>query len=387
MPTLDGEDLVSIRSAAAELAAGGLVAFPTETVYGLGARADDDAAAAGIFRAKGRPADHPLIVHLAEPAQAADFTASWPLAAAALAARFWPGPMTLIVTRRPGVAAVAAGGLPTIGLRCPDHPVALALLREAAALGVAGVAGPSANRFGRVSPTCAAHVVDEFGPGLTVLDGGACREGIESTIIDCSREQPTLLRPGTLGRAAIEAVLRESAGLPLRERDAQAPRVSGSLASHYAPAARVRLGDARAIEAALGDAAVASTTRATVQPTPPNTNSSTNSSTTAPILRRHAAHAGIQPSVQSVTQPAATPRTAQPEVGVYSRRTPRPGFGCLHRVMPDDPARVAHELFAVLRDFDAAGVRTLWVETPPAGPDWDGVRDRLQRAAADRDVR
>ena len=235
MPLLDGFDPDHVHRAAAELAAGGLVGFPTETVYGLGARADRDTAAAAIFRAKGRPGDHPLIVHVAEPAQAPHFAARWPPAAAALAARFWPGPMTLIVQRRPGVASVAAGGLDTVGLRCPDHPVALALLREAAALGVAGVAGPSANRFGRVSPTRAGHVVDEFGPDLTVLEGGACREGIESTIVDCSREQPTLLRPGTLARAAIEAALRASVGLPLRDRDALAPRVSGSLASHYAP--------------------------------------------------------------------------------------------------------------------------------------------------------
>jgi L-threonylcarbamoyladenylate synthase len=198
MTVLDGTDPQAVRRAAAELAAGRLVGFPTETVYGLGARADDDAAAAGIFRAKGRPADHPLIVHVAEPARALDFARVWPPAAAALAERFWPGPMTLIVPRRPGVAAVAAGGLDTIGLRCPDHPVGLALLRDAAALGVTGVAGPSANRFGRVSPTRAEHVVDEFGPDLTVLDGGPCREGIESTIIDCSRGAPTLLRPGTL---------------------------------------------------------------------------------------------------------------------------------------------------------------------------------------------
>ena len=334
MPLLDGFDPDHVHRAAAELAAGGLVGFPTETVYGLGARADRDTAAAAIFRAKGRPGDHPLIVHVAEPAQAPHFAARWPPAAAALAARFWPGPMTLIVQRRPGVASVAAGGLDTVGLRCPDHPVALALLREAAALGVAGVAGPSANRFGRVSPTRAAHVVDEFGPDLTVLEGGACREGIESTIVDCSREQPTLLRPGTLARAAIEAALRASVGLPLRDRDALAPRVSGSLASHYAPTAEVRLGDARAI----GDA-----------------------------LR------GLPP---------AGPR---PMVGVYSRSAPDVRLSCLHRTMPDDPARVAHELFAVLRAFDDAGVRCLWVEAPPSSAAWDGVRDRLLRAAARRD--
>lgn len=161
MPVLHGESPADVDAAAALLAGGGLLAFPTETVYGLGARADDDAAVAAIFRAKGRPADHPLIVHVADAPAAAAFAADWPPAAQALAAAFWPGPVTVIVARRPGVAEAASGGHPTIGLRCPAHPVALALLRRAAARGVPGVAGPSANRFGRVSPTRASHVVEK----------------------------------------------------------------------------------------------------------------------------------------------------------------------------------------------------------------------------------
>ncbi|OYY60742.1 MAG: threonylcarbamoyl-AMP synthase, partial [Burkholderiales bacterium 28-67-8] len=218
---LDGHDPLAIAACADALASGELVAFPTETVYGLGARADDDRAVARIFQAKGRPADHPLIVHLAGVALASRFCDDWPALAQRLTAAFWPGPLTVIVPRAAGVAYASTGGQPTVGLRCPDHPVALALLRAAAARGVPGIAAPSANRFGRLSPTCAAHVVAELGdePGLRVLDGGDCPVGIESTIIDCSRTHPVLLRPGTLTRRAIEAVLGE----PLLARDAAAP--------------------------------------------------------------------------------------------------------------------------------------------------------------------
>src|SRR6186713_611208 len=184
---LDGHDPAAIESAAERLAAGELVAFATETVYGLAARADDDAAVAKIFAAKGRPADHPLIVHVPDVGSAQVFAADWPAVAQQLAARFWPGPLTLIVPRAPGIAGASAGGQHSIGLRCPSHQVAQARLREAKALGVPGVAAPSANRFGRISPTRAAHVVEEFGDALLVLDGGDCAVGIESSIVDCSR--------------------------------------------------------------------------------------------------------------------------------------------------------------------------------------------------------
>ena len=329
MPLLSGRDPLAVREAAARLAAGELVAFATETVYGLGARADDDAAVARIYAAKGRPAGHPLIVHVADAAAASVFAESLSPAAQRLMAAFWPGPLTVIVPRRPGVAAAAAGGQASIGLRLPAHPVALALLREAAALGVAGVAAPSANRFGRVSPTLAAHVVAEFGPGLTVLDGGACGVGIESAIVDCTREGPALLRPGQLGRAQLEAVLGETLAAP----DAASPRASGTLASHYAPRAPVRLFTARQ---------------------PPW---------------------GTGPGVSG----------ACAGLGVYSRVAPPAqalGAGGWHRPMPAQAAAVAHELFAVLREFDDAGVQAIWVERPPPGPAWEGVRDRLQRAAA-----
>ena len=326
MPILAGADATAVRAAAAELAAGGLVAFATETVYGLGARADDDAAVARLYAAKGRPAGHPLIVHVADAAAALEFAASLSPAAQRLMAAFWPGPLTVIVPRRAGRGAAAAGGQSSIGLRLPAHPVALALLREAALLGVAGVAAPSANRFGRVSPTRAAHVAQEFGAALTVLDGGECAVGIESAIVDCTRAQPALLRPGQLSRAALAAVV----GGPLAAPDAESPRASGTLASHYAPTAPVRLLDSVAL--------------------------------------RHRLQLQ-QPQTGKV-------------VGVYSRVVLAAGPGWVHRPMPDDAADVARELFAVLRDFDAAGVAAIWVEQPPPGPEWDGVRDRLHRAAA-----
>ncbi len=329
MPVLQGNDPAALQRAAQALAAGELVALPTETVYGLGARADDDAAVAKIYAAKGRPVGHPLIVHVADEAGAAAFAASWPPAARRLAQAFWPGPVTVIVPRRPGVATASAGGQDSIGLRCPSHPVAQALLRAAAALGVPGVSAPSANRFGRVSPTCAAHVAGEFTPELLVLDGGDCEVGIESTIVDCTRAHPVLLRPGRLTRAELEAALGE----PLQARDAAAPRASGTLTSHYAPRARVRLMDAASLRQAL-----------------------------------------------AVLPPAGA--DGHPPVALYSR-TVRPASAAMpFRPMPEDAAATAHELFAALRELDASGAALIWIETPPADLAWEGVRDRLQRAAA-----
>ena len=327
---LDGRNPAAVALAAARLAAGELVAFPTETVYGLGARADDDSAVAKIFRAKGRPADHPLIVHVASSVDAHAFAHGMPASAQRLIDAFWPGPLTVIVPRAPGMGQAAAGGQDSIGLRCPEHPVALALLAAARRLGVAGVAGPSANRFGKVSPTLAAHVIEEFGvsvgTSVTVLDGGACRVGIESSIVDCSRAHPVLLRPGVLTRAAIEAALGE----PLLEADAQAPRAPGTLAAHYAPRAKLRL------------------------------------------MPTHMLHNALQMlGDQSL------------KLAVYSRTVPLSGAsGPRHRRMPAHPERAAQELFAVLREFDAEGAELIWVEDLPPGPEWDGVRDRLQRAAA-----
>ena len=323
MPVTDGHDPAALAAAADALAAGALVAFPTETVYGLGARADDDAAVAGIFAAKGRPSDHPLIVHVADAAAIDAFALPPGPAARALMAAFWPGPLTLILPRRPGAGAAAAGGQDSIGLRVPSHPLAQALLRACAARGVAGVAAPSANRFGRVSPTTAAHVADEFGDDLLVLDGGPSEVGIESAIVDCTRATPALLRPGGLDRTVLEAAI----GHPLAAPDAASPRASGTLEAHYAPRAKVLLFDGPALQAAL---------------------------------------AGPVPQ----------------GVAVYSALPAPASAGVVHRAMPRRAAAAAHELFAVLRAFDAAGASQIWVERPPPGPAWDGVRDRLQRAAA-----
>ena len=323
---LDGLQPASIAAAADRLAAGGLVAFPTETVYGLGARADDDAAVAGIFALKGRPIGHPLIVHVAEPADADRFAADMPPLARRLVEALWPGPLTIIVNRREGMAAAAAAQQPTIGLRCPAHAVAHALLVAARERGVAGVAAPSANRFGRVSPTAAAHVVDELGADLLVLDGGAAQLGIESAIVDCSGDHPVLLRPGVLTRERIEA----AAGAPLQEPGETSPRAPGTLASHYAPRAAVRL-------------------------------------MTTPMLRTALAMLGAEPL----------------KLAVYSRSVPSGvATGVRHRRMPARPEQAAHELFSVLRELDREGVHLIWVEEPPPGPEWEGVRDRLVRAAA-----
>ena len=294
----------------------------------MGADASSDAAVAGIFAAKGRPSDHPLIVHLADAAQVSDYASSVPPFAARLMAAFWPGPLTVILPRRDGVAAAAAGGQNSIGLRCPDHPVALAFLKACAT----GVAGPSANRFGRVSPTTAAHVAQEFGDDLLVLDGGPCEVGIESSIVDCTRSRPVLLRPGVLTRAELEA----ACGEPVLSKDdllseaGSAPRASGTLEAHYAPNAKVRLMDAGAIQTALD------------------------------LLGTDAAH-----------------------IAVYARDVLRiQSEKVLFRRMPDDALATAQQLFAVLRGFDAQGARLIWIEHPPASPEWDGVRDRLGRAAA-----
>ncbi len=333
---LDGQLPSAIAAAARALRHGALLGLPTETVYGLAADAGSDAAVAQIFAAKGRPSDHPLIVHVADAAGIAHFASAVPAFAQALVEAFWPGPLTLILPRRPGVATAATGGQDSVGLRCPSHPVAQAVLRACAAddpaLGGApvwGVAAPSANRFGRVSPTTAAHVQDELGSDLLVLDGGACAVGIESTIVDCTRGVPVLLRPGAITRDQIEAAcgLRP---LSKEELPAQTPRASGTLLAHYAPNAKVRLMDAQALQAGLD------------------------------VLGADAAHLAVY---------ARTPlRTAS--------------SGVLLRRMPGDAEAAAQQLFAVLRGFDDQGARLIWIETPPASPDWEGVRDRLQRAAA-----
>jgi len=360
----------TFEAAARHWVAGGLVGMPTETVYGLAADADNPTAVARIFAAKGRPSDHPLIVHI--PAPEAPGEAAWqalvgryahsvPPFAWALMQAFWPGPLTLILPRRPGVAAPAAGGQATVGLRCPSHPVAQALLQQALTLGVSGVAAPSANRFGRVSPTTAAHVVQELGSELLVLDGGACTVGIESTIVDCSRGLPVLLRPGMLSLEALSAAagqtvwpvggpqaqevlsVSSAAGAHLGQPQATlvhhgngasglaapAPKASGTLAAHYAPRATVRLLSIAQMQARLG------------------------------AIRLPAGH----------------------HVAIWSRSAVL-GPGVQHHPMPTHANAAAQALFAWMRQCDDTGVAEIWVEHPPADAAWDGVRDRLQRAAA-----
>lgn len=356
---LDAQAPGAIAAAVQQLAAGGLLGLPTETVYGLAADALNPAAVARVFAAKSRPSDHPLIVHLAAPvgsdsnkrpseadwaALLAPFVSDLPPFAMALVRAFWPGPLTLLLPRREGVASAAAGGQAAIGLRCPAHPVAQAVLHAAQAAGIRGLAAPSANRFGRISPTQAAHVLSEFDAlsdgELLVLDGGACPVGIESALVDASRGRPVLLRPGMLTPAQLEA----AAGLALGPAGAAPPRASGTLASHYAPRARLRLMALPALQRALA-----------------------------------ARQSGSGPK----------PHTEPHSVAVYSRHTPAQLCVALteapdwrHCPMAEDPATCAHQLFAQLRVLDATGVNEIWVETPPEGADWDGVRDRLQRAAA-----
>ncbi|PUE40960.1 L-threonylcarbamoyladenylate synthase [Limnohabitans sp. Hippo3] len=326
----------AIAQAAQALRDGQLVGLPTETVYGLAANAGDDAAVAKIFVAKGRPADHPLIVHVASRDQVPLFAAQVPEFAQRLMDAFWPGPLTLILPRQSGVATASAAGQDSIGLRCPSHSVAQALLQACLPLGVLGVSAPSANRFGRVSPTSAAHVQSELGPDLLILDGGDCDVGIESTIIDCTRGEPVLLRPGHITRVQIEV----ACGRAVLDKDTPqavlgqpAPRASGTLESHYAPRAKVRLMSASDIAQKL-------------QALGPHTNNL---------------------GLWSAERPAS-------EQGM--------GAGVLWRQQATTAEQAAHDLFGVLRDLDARGVSQIWVQLPPDTPEWEGVRDRLQRAAA-----
>ena len=309
-----------IDRAARRLAAGGLVALPTETVYGLGADAAQRDAVAAIYALKGRPADHPLIVHVVDLGQARRW-ARFDERATRLAERFWPGPLTLVLPRADDAPAWACGGQASIGLRCPSHPVARALLERFAAYGGSGIAAPSANRFGKVSPTSAAHVADDLGDDAPlILDGGSCEVGVESTIVDLTRAQPVLLRPGRIDRSALEAALGE----PLAERDAQSPRASGTLAAHYQPDTPVE-------------------------------------------------------SVAPAALAARIARLVPGRVAVWSRVRPE---GAVHwEAAPTDAQGWEALLYDTLRRLDRLGLERILVETPPAGPGWEAVHDRLARAA------
>lgn len=315
-----------IIEAVRRLEAGELVGLPTETVYGLAADADNPEAVAKIYAAKGRPADHPVIVHLHRDADLLRWASEVPQAARRLAAAFWPGPLTLILPRRRGVAEACAGGQDTIGLRCPAHPVAQAVLAIFKG-GQGGLAAPSANRFGRISPTTAAHVHAELGDDLLVLDGGACALGIESSIVDCTAQPARLLRPGLLQAIELATVLGIAPDQLLRAAD-DAPRVAGALPAHYAPRTPLLLRSWEQICSAL--------------------------------QRAHATPARI---------------------GVLARQAPPAGQTALWVQMPDDPAAYAQGLYAQLRALDQAGLDQIWVEALPPAPSWLALRDRLGRAA------
>jgi L-threonylcarbamoyladenylate synthase len=335
---LNGQLPASITVAAQVLLRGELLGLPTETVYGLAADAGNDVAVAKIFEAKGRPANHPLIVHVASAEGVRRFASHVPDFAQKLIDAFWPGPLTLILPRRPEVAAVAAGGQNSVGLRCPSHPTAHAVLQSAETLGVFGVAAPSANLFGRVSPTTAVHVASEFGDDLLIIDGGACNVGIESTIVDCTRGAPVLLRPGVLTPQQLSDACGVAVISP-HASDADAPRASGTLASHYAPAAKLQMMTSEELQKAID------------------------------------AYSGVI-AVSHTAGTVAVWSRSQVQVPIASAGS----FKC--QAMPHAAADCAQQLFAQLRSFDAQGVAQIWVEAPPQLPEWEGVQDRLMRASA-----
>lgn len=312
-----------IEHAVAVLRAGGLVAFPTETVYGLGADAGNPAAVGRIFAAKGRPSTHPVIVHIADAVQLANWAREIPESARRLAKKFWPGPLTVILQRARAVSDAVTGGQDTVALRVPSHPVAQQLLARFGG----GIAAPSANHHGRVSATTAAHVRAEFGDAVEcILDGGEAGIGIESTIVDLSRGRAALLRPGWITAGEIGKAL----GAPLAAPVADAPRAPGSLAVHYAPRTPLTL-----VECDLALELAASLTR---------------QGRRVALLARSAG----QPLLQGLAWAGA----------------------------PQDAAGYAHALYATLRRLDEAGCDAIIVEKPPQAAEWAAINDRLERAAA-----
>jgi L-threonylcarbamoyladenylate synthase len=316
---------LEVRRAAEILRAGGLVAFTTEKVYGLGADAANAAAVAQLYRAKGRPGNHPVIIHFASAESAFAWSREIPEAARKLAARFWPGPLTLILKRSAKAQDFVTGGQDSVGLRVPSHPVAQELLREFGSgtegHRFSGVAAPSANLFGAVSPTAAHHVTEDFSGAIDlILDGGPSEVGIESTILDLSGGQPVLLRPGFIAKIDIEQALRCN----VSEKSSASPRHSGGLERHYAPKTPALLVPPYQLD--------------------------------AEIAKRHAAVAVLA--------------FARPDERVeYWIRMPR------------DPRAYAQRLYAALRELDGARCETILIETPPETVEWAAVRDRLMRAA------
>ena len=305
-----------LRRAAEILRRGGLVAFPTETVYGLGADASSAEAVARLYRVKGRPADHPVIVHFASADEAFTWAREVPDSARKLAERFWPGPLTLVLKRSNTAKDFVTGGQDTVGLRIPSHPVARELLK---AFG-GGVAAPSANRFGRVSPTTAQHVREDLGGDVDlVLEGGSAEVGIESTIVDLSCGAPVLLRPGHIAKRDLENALQGE----VKEKASGAPRHSGGLERHYAPRTPARMVPTYDLDKEI-----------------------------ARLKERVAVLAFSRPDER---------------VDYWLR-------------MPREPQAYAQKLYGALRELDGAGCDEILVEAPPDAPDWAAVRDRLARA-------
>ena len=331
MATLISSSDIDLTRALAALSAGECVGLPTETVYGLAADASNARAVAKIFALKGRPADHPLIVHLAHADDAIGWAAHWSEAAQRLAQSFWPGPMTLIVRRAPHVLDAVTGGQETVGLRVPSHPIAHAVL--SAFRGgdpiARGLAAPSANKFGHVSPTTAAHVVSEFiDEPLLVIDGGECEVGVESTIIDVSGKSPRVLRPGRVRTSELEAALGRA--LAANEHHGSKPRVSGSLDSHYAPRKKTLMLSGDALEIFLAAARDAGKRVG---------------------LIHHTTHAAAQKAKRHIALDGQA------------------------------SARYEHDIYRSLRDLDDdQKIDLIVVESPSTLPDWDAVNDRLRRA-------
>lgn len=315
--------MIQIRNAADALAQGQLVAFPTETVYGLGADAKNAEAVRKVFEAKGRPANHPLIVHIAEFDQLAQWCRDIPEAAELLAKLFWPGPLTLVLKKAENVLPEVTGGQDSVAVRIPSHPVAIALLRKFGS----GIVAPSANKFGRLSPTTAADVREEFADDelAMILDGGPCEVGIESTIVDLSRGAARILRPGMVLAESIFVALDNAPEMDLSDT----PRVPGSLASHYAPRTPVRLASSADISQVIDEFE----------------------------------SQGFETAVLSFKPPAMLHK---------------------HWIMAKKfPSHYAHTLYRNLRKLDGASADMIIVEEPPDDSDWDGIWDRLKRAAFD----
>lgn len=316
-----------ILDAVEALRAGELVAFPTETVYGLGANANNPEAVRKIFRIKGRPATHPVIVHIDHPRYLQRWVREMPPDAKKLADAFWPGPLTLVAKRAPAVSDVITGGQDTVAIRVPNHPVAQQLLN---AFG-GGIAAPSANRYGHVSATRAEHVRDEFGDDVkVVLDGGDCKVGLESTIVSCVGDAPRILRPGSISLSQLRAVAPSIQVGP----NPASPRVPGAMTRHYSPVTPVNVVPSRRLEQVMNEFTANFEKVAVLAQRPPVTAN--------PYMTW--INAGIRPDL-------------------YGR-----------------------QLYANLRTLDKAGAKIILVEEAPAGEKWDAVRDRLRRAATAENI-